>query len=647
MSRAGDCIDGRYLLQTEIGAGGLGSVYRATQTKLSREVAVKLLHESMGASEVQRARFEREAKALATLEHPNIVSILDYGVAEGQPYIVMELLEGETLAERLRRATLSPEQVVEITVELLDALAFMHEAGVVHRDLKASNVFLQRVHTGERVKVLDFGLAKTTSTLDTDATTTLTRDGSVVGTPAYMSPEQATGDVVDARSDVYAVGVLLFQMLSGRLPFEGDAIDQVRSHLVEPVPALIRATPSLQMDAAFEKLIRRAMAKRREERFANARAMLLELQRIVNGSSTLPPPAASRQPTLRGPRSITTALSGAARTFAVVSTIVVLFEVALLLLLARDAGDRALLSSLSARILVRLADVRSKPEAVGLGGMGEEEPVDARELAPHDPTQANAPAGSTDTRDAPGLVGLHGETLSALELPLDTPAEGAITQTTQGAAGSAGALADDASDPPHDPPQAGTLGHAGLEVGGAPAPSAQAGVASESPPAPRASFDPRVPGPPPLRNPWARGIPAELRGIRKAVLGGGVGDERTAVMLRAYNQAHPGDPRGHLLLARMYMNRNWSKDAVAQYASALREDLSARGAPEVLETLLDVVAAGKTAHAAAANLIVRAYGSEALSRLDRQLKRSPGADATTRLRALRARLAKAATHPDG
>src|SRR5262245_42900584 len=176
------------------------------------------MHESFGESQVQRGRFAREAKALAALQHPNIVAVLDYGVSDARPYLVMELLEGETLAQRLQRGPLPLDRALQIIQQLLEALAFMHRSKLVHRDVKPSNVFLQRTRDGyDRVKVLDFGLAKfTAETAASDPT--LTRDGAIVGTPAYMSPEQATGEEVDARSDVYTAGVIMFRTLSGRLP---------------------------------------------------------------------------------------------------------------------------------------------------------------------------------------------------------------------------------------------------------------------------------------------------------------------------------------------------------------------------------------------------------------------------------------------
>ena len=762
VSRAGECIDGRYQLEAEIGAGGLGSVYRALQTKLARHVAVKLLHESMFASDVQRARFEREARSLAALEHPNIVSILDYGVADGQPYIVTELLEGETLAQRLRGGSLPLEQGLHFADELLDALAFMHEAGVVHRDLKASNVFLQRVHDGERVKLLDFGLAKTTALAPgAKGDATLTRDGTVVGTPAYMSPEQATGDVVDARSDVYSVGVLLFQMLTGRLPFEGDAIDQVRSHLVEPVPALERTSPSRRLDAALEGMIRRAMAKRREDRFEHAREMLEALAVIrQHGAATLPPTAAGKMQTRMTPRRALPPLGTTLRWLRVFCVVAVVVQLFVILLLVRDAEGRAALvhvgersgvalTSFSERSLYwgsRLAawaeglpksqresswvsqpsaadePTRLEPRAAELSEDVEadgrssspstadsprtgaaptvDEPVapavtaerSARAPGPRattgfaapeltetsppsaapgaSPSGAAAPGAAATATLPPGAAALGAAATSTLPsgaAATTTPPPGAAATATPpraaapgAAATSPGAAAPGAAAtstlptgaaatatwlPGAAAPEVSPDAQPGSVVGVAP-PSA-AGIAPAAPAAAPAVPPVQiaaVPGPPKPRNPWTRGTPAELRGIRRSVLAGGIGDDRVASTLRTYSASHPGDPRGQLLLGMMYLNRNWRSDAVQQFASAIKTDLSARGAPEVLDSLLDLVASGRS-DAEASSLITRAYGSEALPALNAKITATREPSAAARLRALRARLDRAPSTP--
>lgn len=308
-------LEGRYRLEAEIGRGGLGIVYRATHRGLDRAVAIKLLHEHYGANEVLRARFDREAKALAALEHPNIVAVTDYGIAGSTPYLVMELLEGATLAQRLAGGALEPEAACSLTRALLAALAFAHARGLLHRDVKPGNIFLQRVPDGsERVKLLDFGLAKFTTRPSTADDPTLTRTGDVMGTPAYMSPEQIGGDPLDARTDVYAVGVILFQMLAGRLPFEGEAADQLRGHLVEPPPTLAQACPQRIACRELEALLQRALNKRLARRFADAGEMLEALESLplpwllTQGKA----PATGSEPLAFAPTCVAPAVVGAA-----------------------------------------------------------------------------------------------------------------------------------------------------------------------------------------------------------------------------------------------------------------------------------------------------------------------------------------------
>jgi serine/threonine protein kinase len=287
-------LDERYRIEAEIGRGGLGRVYRATDKRLEKPVAIKLLHERYGQDQVQRARFEREAKALALLEHPNIVAVTDYGIAGSTPYLVLELLQGETLAQRLARGTLAPERAYELARALLSVLAFAHERGWLHRDIKPANLFLQRAPDGtERLKLLDFGLAKLTHAVPADTDPTLTRTGSVMGTPAYMSPEQIAGDPVDGRSDVYAAGVVLFEVLAGQLPFVGEPADQLRSHMLAPPPTLASTRPERVFRPELEVLLQRALQKLPAQRFADAGAMLSALEAVpqpwvVSNTGTAP-----------------------------------------------------------------------------------------------------------------------------------------------------------------------------------------------------------------------------------------------------------------------------------------------------------------------------------------------------------------------
>ncbi|MFW6023954.1 MAG: serine/threonine-protein kinase, partial [Myxococcota bacterium] len=281
-SPIGRVLDGRYRIVGELGKGGVGVVYRAEHLQLARAMAIKLLHSEFGASQNQVRRFEREAQTLAALSHPHIVTVTDYGVTDGMPYLVMELLEGQTLQQLIKdEAPLSPDRAVDITRQTLRALAFAHGQGLVHRDLKPGNIFLQRLPDAhDHVRILDFGLAKFIVGDAADNGPALTRTGAVFGTPAYMAPEQASGDAVEASTDVYAMGVVLFEMLAGRRPFTGNMGELLRHHLLTPVPSLHEVLPNRVASPELDRFLRRALAKQRQERFQNASEMLADLDAL-------------------------------------------------------------------------------------------------------------------------------------------------------------------------------------------------------------------------------------------------------------------------------------------------------------------------------------------------------------------------------
>jgi serine/threonine protein kinase/tetratricopeptide (TPR) repeat protein len=278
---------GRYAIERKLGQGGMGVVYAARDQRLERSVALKTLS-SLARDETARKRFWREARLAASVSHPNVCQLYEIGDDEGELFIAMELLEGESLAARLRRGPLSVAETVPIGVEVLAALSALHSRGVIHRDLKPSNVFL----TPHGVKLLDFGLART-SQLEPAAlssATELTRAGVVVGTPRYMAPEQVTSEALDTRSDLFAVGAMLFEMLAGRPAFTGrNAVEILHATLYEQPPALT-GSPAV---AAADRVIRRALAKRPSERPESALVMAEEL-RGVRGGSGADSPALAR-----------------------------------------------------------------------------------------------------------------------------------------------------------------------------------------------------------------------------------------------------------------------------------------------------------------------------------------------------------------
>src|SRR5580700_10915376 len=216
---------GPYEIQSPIGAGGMGEVYRARDSRLNRDVALKILPSSFSTDAERLQRFAQESRAAAALNHPNILSIYDIGEAQGAPYVVSELLEGETLRDRLQNGPLSSRKAIDYAQQIARGLAAAHEKGIVHRDLKPENLFI--THDG-RVKILDFGLAKLTrpeaarDSGDAPTLQAVTEPGVVMGTVGYMSPEQVRGKPADARADIFSFGAVVYEMLSGKRAFRGD-----------------------------------------------------------------------------------------------------------------------------------------------------------------------------------------------------------------------------------------------------------------------------------------------------------------------------------------------------------------------------------------------------------------------------------------
>jgi serine/threonine protein kinase len=263
---------GRYAIERKLGEGGMGVVYAARDDRLDRTIAVKTLSAPAN-DETSRQRLWREARAAASVNHPNVCQIYEIGEDAGRLFIAMELLEGEALAERLRRGPLSTAEAVPAGLGMLAALSALHARGIVHRDLKPSNVFL----TVHGVKLLDFGLARPELDGSLSPATGLTRTGIVMGTPRYMAPEQVTGEAVDSRSDLFAAGAILFEMLAGRPAFNGRTIAEVLHGTRYEQPPALTGSPAV---AAVDRVIRRAMAKRPAERPVSADAMAEDLRSI-------------------------------------------------------------------------------------------------------------------------------------------------------------------------------------------------------------------------------------------------------------------------------------------------------------------------------------------------------------------------------
>src|ERR1700736_4961152 len=293
---AGDRL-GPYEILSSIGAGGMGEVYLARDPRLGREVAIKILPAAFSADPDRLRRFEQEARAAGALNHANILAIYDIGTHEGSPFLVTELLDGETLRERLQSGPLPLRKALEVAVQVARGISAAHEKGIVHRDLKPANLFLT---TDGRVKILDFGLAKLKQPEDTGAAETQARTktvdaetepGMVLGTVGYMSPEQVRGKPADARSDIFSFGAILYEMLSGKRAFHGDsAADTMSAILKEDPPDLSLTNQSIS--PGLERIVRHCLEKNPEQRFHSAHDLAFDLA-ALSGLSAPGRPAAA------------------------------------------------------------------------------------------------------------------------------------------------------------------------------------------------------------------------------------------------------------------------------------------------------------------------------------------------------------------
>jgi len=307
----GTTIAGRFTILGRLGKGSMGAVYRARQAAVGRDVALKIVRRDRAYDSETKARFEREARAISSLSSPHTITAFDFGESEdGSWFLAMEMLDGESVGDRLRReGRIEWPDAVRFACEALKSLAEAHAKGIVHRDLKPDNLFLVRLPESdarrELCKVLDFGIAKWQSGSEAPIDQLETQAGTVFGTPRYMSPEQAQGNALDARSDLYSLGVLLFQMLSGKAPFtDDDAVVVMARHIKDEPPLFIEVTPELSIPLPLERVVRRALRKAPADRPQSAAEMSAELEEVAQlvraqSSGQLPvlaPPAMLTRP---------------------------------------------------------------------------------------------------------------------------------------------------------------------------------------------------------------------------------------------------------------------------------------------------------------------------------------------------------------
>src|SRR6266516_4878322 len=395
-------LGGRYEIDTVLGRGGMAEVYLGTDRVLGRKVAVKVLEPQFARDASFVARFRREAQSAAALNHPNVVNVFDTGSEDGTHFIVMEYVQGKTLSQIVKDAPLLPERAVEIAQSVAEALAFAHEAGIIHRDVKPGNIML--TPSGD-VKVMDFGIARATTS------ETLTATATVLGTATYFSPEQAQGEGVDARSDIYSLGCVLYEMLTGRPPFAGETpVSVAYKHVKED------AVPPSSMDgdipAALDAVVMKCLAKNPANRYQTARELARDLQRFRSGEPVVATPVLPLgvvTQAMERPTRPTTVLPATTTAETYRRRRWVAFAVLALLLAVLGVGlfylARALTSS---GALVAVTDVRGKPLNVAEGILQQQgfNPVVGRHVAsrfPKDTVAAYRPTkaavGATITLD--------------------------------------------------------------------------------------------------------------------------------------------------------------------------------------------------------------------------------------------------------
>lgn len=602
-------IDERYHILGKVGAGGVGVVYRAEHIKLRREVAVKVLQREYASKVPLQRRFEREARAMAALAHPGIVNVTDYGLWKELPYVVMELLEGRSLRERMSAERLKPPELIQVVTQILNALSYAHSQGLVHRDLKPANIFLKELHDGSNAPcILDFGLAKfVTGDDNADGGPKLTVTGVAFGTPTYMAPEQTCGGATDHRTDLYSIGVMLFELITGHLPFTGDTGELMRQHLLQPPPRLSKFFSGVTVPPVLEEFFDKALAKEPSARFEDAKQMGEALMTL----------AAPLEKLLKeekdSPSSAPTVAEGAgdqATAATIMADGVVDQGTAQTIL----AGNHSLQSNATPKATMgdeatapTLAAVNStSPRAKDELGRATTEPAPTSDASP-DPVKAKPEAGIKGPLlliivAFSGLMGLVG--VGVLLSLFYTPAESELMEGV----------------PEFAPESAQT-------------PLLSRPVPNTNP----AEKRPITPSPqlPDANVLWDAQTPALLSNAKARLDSGAQVSESTVRQLRAFAMKNGDDPRPLILLARYRLKRRHRPDALDRYSRAFDVSPLTKNDPAVLPDLI-TLATHRQLGWKAAQLVTEHYGASALPTLDRALS-NPDLDAGDRQRLQRLR----------
>ncbi len=617
----GRVLADRYRVTGLLGVGGIGRVYLAEHLVLKRPVALKVLLEHYQCVPDLQRRFEREAMALAALSHPNIVSIIDYVSTRELTFLVMELVDGRDLDEVLEEeGCLPPEDAFEIMSQILSSLAYAHRRDVIHRDLKPGNVLVQDLAGGRKhAVILDFGLAKFMDGSGPSAN--LTKTGLIVGTPAYMAPEQASGAHADQRADVYAAGVMLYEMLTGEHPFDGEGQELVRQHLLKPAPTLAAKARGAVVAPELEAIIERALAKDGSDRYADGGAMLDALLALPPDAYVPGPDATGRARSARAASRAATAIAASRAATAIAKATPASPSAEAPRPRGRGLGWVLAATILGAAILgstwmvLRDPGLRGDPRfatAVGLGSPGADpaEPSEAEPAATHD--------GQEPTTEAAVATAGASADSAASDAASDDDDDASDDASDEGAADdeATDALAEDGDATAED--AAADAEAAALDEAEAPA---------EEPGAARVE----------ARNPWRRGVPRELASVRRRVARNQSIATRHLRAVSSYRREHPDDVRAALLTAQVYLARGQAVRALNVYERAYRRDMSARGDPRMRRDLI-VMASSSALHARATDAIAEIYGAEAVDGLTRAIGRARDAEVRARLQATLARV---------